>query len=153
MEYPVKIRGHHLLCLLGFRGLGYSPEFTEALAEIVQKLRSNTSLPITVVTECDVICVSCPHHKEDQCRKKEDSFDRKVRARDAEVLERLSFKPGERTTPQEAWQRVKMKISAAALTEMCQKCEWVGYGYCHEGLAKLAKGEAITTQLDAGSMT
>ncbi|MBI4296081.1 MAG: hypothetical protein HY667_03060 [Chloroflexi bacterium] len=44
-----------------------------------------------------------------------------------------------KTTLGELWQRITGRISATDLTEMCQKCEWVGYGYCHEGLAKLTR--------------
>ena len=133
---PVKIRGHHLLCLLGFRGLGYSPEFVETMGKVFQAFHSDSPLPITVVTECDIICGSCPHNKGNRCRKKELSA-RRIRIKDARVLKKLGFKVGADTTSREAWRRVKQKISSDDLTALCGQCQWLGLGYCHKGLAEL----------------
>ncbi|PIU52192.1 DUF1284 domain-containing protein, partial [Candidatus Desantisbacteria bacterium CG07_land_8_20_14_0_80_39_15] len=30
----MKIRAHHLLCVLGFQGLGYSPEFIKKMTQV-----------------------------------------------------------------------------------------------------------------------
>lgn len=134
---PLKIRGHHLLCMLGFRGLGYSPEFAVAMGKVVESFRSDATLPIIVVNEGDIICDSCPHYKDNKCRKKPDSF-RKVKTKDTRVLKRLGLKPGSETSAGEAWARVKAQISSGELAELCAKCEWLGLGYCAEGLEKLA---------------
>jgi hypothetical protein len=40
-------------------GSGWAP----FLREVVEKLRSDTSSPIVLVTECDTICSSCPHSR------------------------------------------------------------------------------------------
>lgn len=138
LAYPVRIRGHHLLCMLGFRGLGYSPEFVAAMHAVVKEFRANPVLPIVVVTECDLICGSCPHNKEDRCVKKADSEER-IKSKDGDILGRLGFKAGTQTSAGEAWQRVKESISVEDLVEICRKCEWVGLGYCAEGLERLKR--------------
>ena len=139
LAHPVKIRGHHLLCLLGFRGLGYSPEFVETMGKVFKEFHSDTTLPITVVTECDIICDSCPHKRDNTCQKKEGSAPR-VKSKDATILKKLGFSAGSETTSGEAWRRVKERITAEDLTAMCRECEWLELGYCQEGLAKLATG-------------
>ncbi|MBI2852121.1 MAG: DUF1284 domain-containing protein [Chloroflexi bacterium] len=136
LAHPVRIRGHHLLCMLGFRGLGYSVDFAAAMDEVVKEFRANPALAVIVVTECDVICGSCPHNKGSRCLKKEDSYER-VKSKDADVLDTLGFKPETQTTVGDAWKRVKERISVEDLKEMCRKCEWLGLGYCVDGLAKL----------------
>ena len=136
LAHPIKIRGHHLLCLLGFRGLGYSREFVETMGKVLKEFHSNTALPITVVTECDIICGSCPHNKGGACRKREDSA-RRVKSKDAMLLKKLDFPANTETTSGEAWRRVKERVSAEDLAAMCRRCKWLGLGYCQEGLAKL----------------
>lgn len=122
--------------MLGFRGLGYSPEFVAAMDAVVKQFRADPALPVTVVTDCDILCASCPHNRDNRCAKKQDS-EEKIQTKDADVLDRLGLRADAETTSGEAWQRVKERISLEDLKEMCRKCEWLGLGYCVEGLAKL----------------
>lgn len=139
LAHPVKIRGHHLLCLLGFRGLGYSPKFAETMEKVFKEFHADTTFPIVVVTECDIICDSCPHKRDNECQKKEGSALR-IKSKDATILKKLRFPVGSETTSREAWRRVKERITAKDLTAMCRQCEWLGLGYCQEGLSELATG-------------
>ncbi len=136
LAHPVKIRAHHLLCLLGFRGLGYSPEFAETMVQVLKEFRADDMFPISVIAECDVICASCPHNEDNECRKSEDSADR-IKDKDAAILKKIGLKVNSRTTPGEAWNRVKKNISVKYLSEICSRCQWVELGYCQEGLSKL----------------
>ena len=36
-----KLRGHHLFCLLGYKGMGYSQEYVENMTVLHQSLRDN----------------------------------------------------------------------------------------------------------------
>ena len=136
LAYPLKIRAHHLLCMLGFRGLGYSPEFIAMMGKVVEGFRSNSTFPITVVTECDVLCASCPHNKENKCVKKVDS-ERKVKTKDLEVLQRLDLKTGTQITAGKVLARIRGKLTVKDIAEVCQDCEWRELEYCAEGLERL----------------
>ncbi len=136
---PLKIRAHHLLCLLGFRSVGYSQEFIVKMGKVVGELRSNAAFPITVIAECDILCASCPHNKGNKCRKEADA-ESKVKARDLEVLQRLGFETGTQISAGKAWTRIKARISVRDLSEICRGCHWQELGYCAEGLASLATG-------------
>lgn len=140
LAHPVEIRAHHLLCLLGFRGLGYSPEFVEKMGEVAGELRSNAATPITILAECDVICGACPHNKGNKCRKKRNSAAR-VREKDLAVLRHLGLEVGAQMSVAQAWAIVKEKVTAKDLAkELCRRCQWRGLGYCAEGLDKLVTG-------------
>ena len=136
---PVEIRSHHLLCILGFRGLGYSEEFVSNMSKVVQRLRSDASFPITLVVGCDAICASCPHNKEGKCLEGADS-DAEVTMLDSEFLDRLGFEAGTQIRAGEAWERVKERLTPGDLAEICRDCEWLGLGYCAEGLRRLRTG-------------
>ena len=60
------LRGHHLLCLKGFQGYGYSEEFTKNMTEI-NSLRKQKDTTILLVNEKDDICKACPNLKNDLC--------------------------------------------------------------------------------------
>lgn len=136
LAYPVKLRAHHLLCLIGFRGLGYSPAFAEAMGRVLREFQSDLNIPLMLVTECDLLCAACPHRQEGECRKSDGAAAR-IEAKDSNILIKLGYRVNELTTPAEAWQRVKANISVEELNAMCSRCDWLSLGYCREGLAKL----------------
>ncbi len=136
---PLEIRAHHFLCILGFRGFGYSQEFIMKMGKVVEELSSDSTLPITFVAECDIICTSCPHNKENKCLKRADS-EWKVKNHDLEVLRRLGFEVGAQMSAGKAWARIKTRISVRDISEICRDCEWLKLGYCAEGLERLEVG-------------
>ncbi len=133
---PLTIRAHHLLCVLGFRGLGYSQEFIATMEKVVRRMRSDSAFPIIVVAGCDIICASCPHNKGSKCLKEADS-ERKVEGQDLEVLNRLGFELGAQITAGNVWARIKERLTPKDVTEICRGCEWLGLGHCVRGLARL----------------
>ncbi len=141
LAYPVAIRGHHLLCLLGFRGLGYSEEFVARMEEVAGKFRSDATVPITVLAGCDIICAACPHNKGNRCRKKAGSESR-VRAKDLAVLRRLGFTPGAEISVGSVWQRIKERLTPGDIAKLCWRCQWRSLGYCAEGLEKLVTAKS-----------
>ena len=136
LAHPLKIRGHHLLCLLGFRGRGYSPAFVEAMRRVSEVFRSDADTPIVLVTGCDIICASCPHNIDGECRKSPDAAIR-INDKDAAILKKLGFRANSCTTPKEAMAKVKEIFSPGDITAMCGQCQWLELGYCVEGLTKL----------------
>lgn len=133
---PLNIRPHHLLCILGFRGLGYNEEFISTMGKVVGKLRSDPTFPMSLVVGCDAICAACPHNKEGKCLKRVDS-EVKVMSLDLKMLPKLGFEVGAQVSAGEAWQRIKERITSEDMAELCRDCEWRGLGYCVEGLERL----------------
>ena len=136
----LEIRAHHLLCILGFRGFGYSQEFIVKMEKVVKELDANATFPITVMAECDVICASCPHNRGNKCLKEADS-EAKIKNRDLEVLQRLDFEVGAQMPVAEVWTRIRAKLTLRDVAEICLTCEWQKFGYCAQGLARLRIGQ------------
>lgn len=132
----VTIRSHHLLCMLGFRGLGYSEEFTANMRSVVRELHLDRDLAMIIVAGCDVICAACPHYREARCLRDMDSAARSV-SLDLKVLAKLGLEPGAHVSFRDALERVKERVTADDMAEFCSDCEWWGLGYCLEGLERL----------------
>jgi hypothetical protein len=139
LAHPLKIRSHHLLCILGFRGLGYSEEFVSNMRRVVGELRSDPTFPITLVVGCDAICVSCPHNKEGKCLRSANS-EVDVPLQDLDLLKRLGLEAGSQMPAGETWEEVRERLAPGDLAEICGDCEWLGLGYCAEGLKRLRTG-------------
>ncbi len=109
------------------------------MGKVVEELNSNSTLPITIVAECDVLCASCPHNKENKCRKEADS-ESKVNTREWGVLQRLGLEAGAQIPVAKAWERLKKSLSSRDIVEICRDCEWLELGYCADGLERLETG-------------
>ena len=133
LAHPLRVRAHHLLCILGFRGLGYSEEFIATMGKVVKSLCSNSTFPVILVAECDIICASCPHNKGSKCLKEANS-ESKVKTQDLEVLHRLSFEAGAQIPAGKVWAKIKERLSFKDMAEICRDCEWLELGYCAQGL-------------------
>ncbi|UJF34059.1 DUF1284 domain-containing protein [Paenibacillus hexagrammi] len=134
----IKLRGHHLLCLLGFRGMGYSPEFCVNMTKIYETLRSQPETEIEIVEGPDDICAAFPigdqrYHCENHT----------VLSKDAGILERLGIKLGS------SWKWADILVTVAAELQpqdigiICATCPWEHYGVCAEGVRLVTEGREL----------
>lgn len=128
----LSIRGHHLLCMFGFRGLGYSAQFVANMQGVVDAFFSG-SPQVTVIAECDDICAACPHKVAGVCRKSAES-EGSVAAKDISVLDRLGLTPGSAHAAGALRALITGTVRPVTLRAMCSGCEWLPAGYCEAGL-------------------
>ncbi|HII80015.1 MAG TPA: DUF1284 domain-containing protein [Methanosarcina sp.] len=122
-DSALKIRAHHLCCIQGFQGYGYSPVFVANMRAVISDLEALPSRPLKLVTECDAICVSCPGKRE--CNIQESVFSREIRQMDLVVLDKLSLEDGAVVKADEAFRLVNSKINRASdIEEVCGTCKW-----------------------------
>ncbi|MEW5323144.1 DUF1284 domain-containing protein [Geobacillus thermoleovorans] len=142
---PVRLRGHHLLCVHGFRGMGYSLSFVEKMWEIVARIRDeNDDFLIEVVAALDEACLACPHHGETACEAGPDS-DAHVRSLDGNVIRHLGLEPGNVYWKSELIRRTAERVKPDDLDELCRHCSWLPYGVCKEGIANVRRGNVAQT--------
>jgi len=89
----MKIRGHHLLCMLGFMGLGYDEKFILNMVKIIKQLNNEQDMLIKVVDSVDKICCACPNNVNGECT--EEEYPGSVKGKDRAVLEVLDIRSGE----------------------------------------------------------
>ncbi|WP_461200857.1 DUF1284 domain-containing protein [Anoxybacillus sp. TBDG-1] len=131
------LRGHHLLCVHGFQGMGYSESFVEKMTEIVAFMRDDdTDGPIRVIAALDEACYACPHHGVDRCEADKESNDH-VLAMDHRVLKHLQLEENRVYMKSELIERTKQAVEPDDLDVLCAGCSWLPYGVCKEGIRQL----------------
>ncbi|NLY80948.1 MAG: DUF1284 domain-containing protein [Lysinibacillus sp.] len=132
-----QLRGHHLFCLLGFRGMGYSKEFAENMKKVHQHLRANPKTPIQIIEGPDHLCEKYPNDGTYHCK------DRNIYERDTQILNRLGIEIGSVLT----WEEIEMHIKKHAIPEdihtYCENCSWRSYGVCEEGIKRILNDEGL----------
>ena len=124
MSVPIKIRAHHLLCMQGFQGYGYSNDFTIHLKNIVEGLRKNPDTLIQVTSSCDEICSKCPYQIEEKCNKDTDA-DYCIKIMDLEILKSTGIEPGSVDTIQVMLHKVNSTFKKQGqLADICGDCQW-----------------------------
>ncbi|EWG12819.1 DUF1284 domain-containing protein [Cytobacillus firmus] len=132
-----KLRGHHLFCLLGYRGMGYSQEYVENMTRIHQTLRDNPRTWIQLVKGPDYLCAKYPNSGEYHCEHDD------IYERDAVILEKLGLNIGQILY----WQDIESNIQKYALPSdiqtVCETCSWRSYGVCEEGIRDILEGQGL----------
>lgn len=120
----IEIRAHHLLCLQGFQGHGYSQAFAQNMSEIVRYIGLNPDLEIEIVEKCDVICACCPHNVKGVCQKNLGSA-QSIREMDMYVLKKLNLKRGTKIRAKDIFTFVNKKLNDSLdIESLCGACEW-----------------------------
>lgn len=114
------------MCLLTFRGMGYSPGFIKNFKRVVRNFALHPDYVVSLTTETDVVCSTCPFNKKGRCFKKENS-EKTTRAHDKRVLEKFGLKEGEEIKIREILNEIKRKTSPRDLLKLCNKCSWLEY--------------------------
>lgn len=135
---PIRLRGHTLLCLQGFRGEGYSPGFVANMAAIHQSLCNQPEATVQVVASPDAVCSACPHQQESAgCTLNGEPSEADMIHQDRVVLGRLGLKAGDHLSWQEILARISTSMRGDDLPSICGRCRWLSLGYCHEGIDRL----------------
>lgn len=134
----IKLRGHHLLCLLGYRGMGYSPDFCVNMTKIYETLRSRPETRIAIVEGPDEICAAFPSDEQrPHCE------DLSVYRKDAAVLEMLGLQTGSEWSWAEILGKIAAEFVPKDISVVCATCPWEPYGVCAEGVRLVTRGEEL----------
>ena len=132
----MRLRGHNLLCIQGFVGKGYSPEFVANMTRRVDAL--DHAAEVTVIDEPDVLCDACPNLSSRGCTLHGDGTERGIVAQDRDVMGRLNLDTGQTLTWGEILERIRQSIQPDDLDDICGSCPWLPLGHCKDGLRRLA---------------
>ncbi|WP_368490594.1 DUF1284 domain-containing protein [Clostridium sp. BJN0013] len=124
------LRAHHLLCIQGYRGYGYSTDFTQNMDKIISQLKKDISIKIKVVANADEICFCCPNNTvEKLCH-----YEFKIKFLDKKVLNLLELNLNQIYTYKYILNTLYKEINFKNFKNICSTCQWFKYGYCKEGL-------------------
>lgn len=136
---PIRLRGHTLLCLQGFRGEGYSREFTDNLASIHRALSRDPDHPVELADEPDTVCGACPHRAPAGCTLNGVGSEAGMQAQDRHVLKLLGLNAGSTVRWRDVLERTRLSIKGRDLPGICGNCRWLPLGYCAEGIERLRR--------------
>jgi uncharacterized protein len=117
---PIRLRGHHLICLHFFHGEGYSPEFVTNLREIIK--RAIAGEEIVIQSGPDDICERCPYLRNSTCSFNKGADD-EIKAMDRTALALLQVKTGTRVKWSEMKEKIPGLFSRWSRT-YCIMCDW-----------------------------
>lgn len=116
----MKLRGHHLLCILGFQGYGYSEDFVLNIARI-NELRKSDKTTIKLINRPDDICSACPNLKDDVCENKMQNEN--IVKMDNEVLSQFNI--NQEYNAIDLFNEVVLKFNTLKSVEnICNDCKW-----------------------------
>ncbi|MDX3925513.1 MAG: DUF1284 domain-containing protein [Shinella sp.] len=119
----IRLRSHHLLCMLTFVGEGYTPSFVENYRRIAGRLSAGEN--IEIVEGPDDICAPLLGDENPHCRRES------VAARDREAALALAgligsaIVPGLRIVPDAAFLgKLRLAFRNGRIRSACCGCEW-----------------------------
>lgn len=121
----VRLRAHHLLCLLTYAGRGYSPAFVANMDEVAARLSAGEE--VLIVAGPDEICAPLLQEDEPHCLKQSVRERDERAAADVTALLGRAIVPGSRLRLDEAaLVRLREAFGAGAVRSACTGCEWAG---------------------------
>lgn len=116
----MELRGHHLLCILGFQGYGYSEDFVLNMTRI-NELRKTDKTTIKLINSSDDICSACPNLKNDLCEN--EMRNETIVKMDEEVLS--EFDINKKYNAIDLFNEVILKFNTLKSVEnICNDCKW-----------------------------
>ncbi|WP_419881677.1 DUF1284 domain-containing protein [Peribacillus sp. B-H-3] len=132
-----KLRGHHLFCLLGYRGMGYSEEYVENMTRLHQTLRDKPQTLILLVKGPDQLCEKYPNSGKYHCQ------DDNIYEKDAIILEKMGLKIGQILSWMDIESSIRKFVVPSDIQIVCKTCSWRSYGVCEEGIQEIHEGKRL----------
>ncbi|MEM9795828.1 MAG: DUF1284 domain-containing protein [Pseudomonadota bacterium] len=141
----LRLRPHHILCSIGYRGEGYNGAFEANMNRIVNgQLRGNdgSATTILITGQADAICAPCPRRVGMGCVDNE-----KIDRIDSDHGAILGVAPGDVLTWEECLDKVRARVRPKDLDHICRGCRWLALGHCKAAVARLCR----ETNTEAGN--
>jgi hypothetical protein len=132
-----KLRGHHLFCLLGYRGMGYSPEFVENMTRLHKNLRDHPNTWVQLIKGSDHLCKMYPNNGEYHCQ------DQHIDERDQVILEKLGLEIGQIIKWKDIEAAISKNVVPSDIHTVCKTCSWRSFGVCEEGIQLIIEGKGL----------
>ena len=122
---PVRLRGHHFLCILTYRGHGYTPSFVANMTEIVADIAGGR--PALLIEGPDAICGgltpddrrACNH----DCANAENMELDRLAVRDVGGLLGIDF-AGSIEMDRSTVAKLRAAFADRSIRSACQRCPW-----------------------------
>ena len=132
---PVRLRGHHFLCVLTYRGAGYTERFVARMTALVEAI--NAGAPVVLMAGADDICAGLT----DKCRVdvQHDCRADKIRALDKLAVEAVSGVLKRDLTlanplGKDDVAKLRQAYATGSIRKACHGCSWVGF--CNQIVAE-----------------
>lgn len=117
------LRPHHAMCLLNFRGNGYSAGFVENMNSILASLTDKTM--VTLQKQADCVCAACRNRVPVTAENPVGcAFLDKVARYDDGLLNALGLMNGSTLQWHELKELVRTKVFPNEIRHICSDCEW-----------------------------
>ena len=126
-----------VLCLMGFRGKGYSGSFVAEMSDVHRRLQADPEQPVRLISSPDRLCAACPNLRGGGCTLQGPDHEAHMRAQDEDVLRRLGLAAGGVYAWRVVLDRVRARVRGADLPAICTTCPWLSLGWCAEGVDAL----------------
>ncbi|NUQ29368.1 MAG: DUF1284 domain-containing protein [Acidobacteriaceae bacterium] len=120
----IRLRPHHLLCMLTYKGEGYSPEFIANFDRLTRQLAAGGE-PVEIVSGPDDICAPLVAGGECHC------FNESVLGRDQKAAQQLSSLLGEPVVPGAVLELTGARLAMLRtafrngdIRAACEDCPW-----------------------------
>lgn len=114
----IHLRPHHGVCLLNFRGKGYSDAFSSNMTAMQTELMKHPESEICITQGADDLCAKCPNRRGTACTSQHPP------CFDENVLRMTGLRYGQVLT-WAAFSEATGPISLHRLEEACPGCEWL----------------------------
>lgn len=117
----IKLRPHHLLCMLTYIGKGYTTVFTENFTALMQEINAGAK-DIEIVQGIDDICATRINNPLDSdCHCYED----RIQDRDTQAMSDLGISYGDIITlSREKLAKMREDFKTGKIRTACQSCQW-----------------------------
>ena len=120
----VRLRPHHLLCVLTYVGRGYSPAFTANMTRSAERLGAGEA--VEIVAGPDDICAPLLADPDPHCHRASVVERDRAAARDLSDLLGLDVRTGARLVlDEDVIHRLHAAFASHQIRSACTGCEWV----------------------------
>ena len=120
----VRLRPHHLLCVLTYVGRGYSPGFTANMTRVAERLGAGED--IELIAGPDDICAPLLADPDPHCHRPSITERDRAAARDLSGLLGFEIRTGARLVLDEnVIHRLRAAFASGTSRSACTGCEWV----------------------------